>query len=57
MQYYSCENWIHGRCAKIKRVTNRLVVDFKCMKCKEFNKNTVVQKEKLNDDVETVAEF
>ena len=24
----SCGNWIHGKCAKIKRVTNRLAIDF-----------------------------
>ena len=31
----SCGNWIHGRCARIKRVTNRLAIDcMKCRKCK-----------------------
>ena len=30
----SCGNWIHGRCARIKGVTNRLAIDFKCrIKC------------------------
>ena len=24
-----CGNWIHGRCAKIKMVTNRLAIDSK----------------------------
>ena len=52
----SCGNWIHGRCAKIKRVTNRLAIDFKCRKCKGYHKN-VDQKEKLHDDVEIVTEF
>ena len=23
----SCGNWIHGRCAKTKRVTNRFAID------------------------------
>ena len=30
----SCENWMHGRCKKIKRVTNTLAKDIKCRKCK-----------------------
>ena len=34
----SCRNWIHGRCAKIKRVTNRLTIDIKCRKCKGYHK-------------------
>ena len=25
-----CGNWVHGRCAKIKRVTARLVMHFVC---------------------------
>ena len=50
-------NWIHGRCAKIKRVTNRLAIDHKCRKCKGFHENVEDQKEKLHDDVETVTEF
>ena len=28
-----CENWVHGRCAKIKRVTARLAMHFVCSKC------------------------
>ena len=47
----SCGNRIHGRCAKNKRVTNRLAIDFKC---NGYNQN-VDQKEKLYDDVETVT--
>ena len=53
----SCGNWIHGRCAKIKRVTNRLAVDFKFRKCKGYHKNVEDQKEKLHDYVETETEF
>ena len=34
----SCGNWIHGRCAKIKRVTNRLAIDIKSGKCKWITK-------------------
>ena len=34
----SCGNWIHGRCAKIKRVNNRLAICYKCRKCKGYHK-------------------
>ena len=53
----SCGNWIHGRCAKIKRVTNRHAIDIKCWKCKGYHENVEDQKEKLHDDVETVTEL
>ena len=49
-------NWIHGRCAKMTRVTNTLVIDFKCRKCKGCHKNVEDQKEKLHDDVETMTD-
>ena len=42
----SCGNWIHGRCAKIKMVTNRLVMDFICRKCKGHHKNEEDKMEK-----------
>ena len=35
----SCGSWIHGRCAKINRVTNTLAIDLKCRKCKVCHKN------------------
>ena len=50
-------NWIHGRCAKIKRLTNGLAIGFICRKCKGYHKNIDSHKEKLHDDVETVTEF
>ena len=53
----SCGNWIHGRCVRIKRVTNRLATDLECMKCKGCHKYIEDQEEHLNDDVETVADF
>ena len=27
-----CENWVHGKCAKIKRATARLAMHFVCSK-------------------------
>ena len=55
--YKSCGNWIHRKSATIKRVSNRLAMDFERRKCKGYHKNIEDQKEKLHDDVETVAEF
>ena len=52
----SCGNWIHGRRAKIKRVTNRPAIDAKCRKYKGYHKN-VDKNEKLHDDVKTVTKF
>ena len=42
----SCRNWIHGRCAKIKRMTNTLAIDFECRKCDECHKNVEDQEKK-----------
>ena len=36
-----CGNEVHGRCAKIKRVTARLAMHFVCSKCKGIMKGTV----------------
>ena len=49
--------WIHATCAKSKKVTNRLAIDLKCMKCKGCHKNVEDQEEKLHDDVETVTDY
>ena len=52
-----CGNLIHGRCAKINRVTNGLAIDFKCRKCKGYHKNVEYQREILHDDVEKVEKI
>ena len=52
-----CGNWIHGRCAKIKRVTNGLTTDFECRKYKGIHENVEEQKEKFHDNVSTVTKF
>ena len=52
-----CGNWVHGRCAKIKRVTARLAMHFACSKCKGITERTVKSIEKLCDEVETVNGF
>ena len=53
----SCGNWILGKCAKIKRVTNRHTIHAKCRKCKGHHKKVKDQKAKLHDYVKTVTEF
>ena len=51
-----CGKWIHGRCAKMKRVTQSLARDFVCAGCKKGGGQIEV-KEQLCDEVETVEEF
>ena len=45
-----CGDWVHGRSAKIKRVTTRLTIHFVCLRCRE---TTVDSIKKLCDEVET----
>ena len=53
----TCGNWVHGRCAKIKRVTIRLATCFVCSRGRERMEKTVDSIEKLCDEVETVNRF
>ena len=52
-----CGNWVHGRCAKIKRVTARLAMHFVCSKCTGIMKGLVDSIEKSCDEVETINGF
>ena len=52
-----CGNWVHGKCAKIKRVTARLAMHFVCLKCKEIMEGTMDSIQKLCDELETVNVF
>ena len=52
-----CGSWVHGKCAKIKRVTARLAMHFVCSKCKGIMEGTVDLIEKLCDEVERVNGF
>ena len=52
-----CGNWVHGKCAKIKRVTTRLAMHFICLKCKGIMEGTVDSDKKLCNEVETVNGF
>ena len=42
---------------KIKIVTNRPTMEFKCSKCKGCRENEEDQEEKLHSDVATVTDF
>ena len=52
-----CGNWVHGRSAKIKRVTTRLAMHFICSKCSGIIERTVDLINKLCNEVETVNGF
>ena len=52
-----CGSWVHGKCAKIKKVTARLAMYFVCSKCKGIMEGTMDSIEKLCDEVETVNGF
>ena len=52
-----CGNWVHGKCAKIIRVTARLVMHFVLSRCRELMEEMVDSIEKLCDEVETVNGF
>ena len=52
-----CGNWVHGKCAKIKRATARLAMHFVCLKCKRIMKGMMDLIKKLCDEVETVNGF
>ena len=49
--------WIHGRCAKVKRVTPSLGRDFVCGRCKKQVNGLVGPVEELCEEVETVKSF
>ena len=50
-----CGNWVHGKCAKIKRAAASM--HFVCSKCKIIMEGKVDSIEKLCNEVETVNGF
>ena len=52
-----CGNWIHGKCAKIKRVTAWLAMSFVNSRCKGIMEETLDSNEKLCDEVESENGF
>ena len=52
-----CGKWIHGRCAKVKRVTPSLARNFICGRCEKRAGEMVIPVEELCEEVETVKGF
>ena len=52
-----CGSCVHGKCAKIKRVTARLAIHFAWSKCKGIMEGTINSIQKLCNQVETVNGF
>ena len=53
-----CDQWIHGRCGKLKKVTPSAGRRFACSKCdKAMNDVGEVQQEVMCNEVETVKGF
>ena len=52
-----CGKWIHGRCAKVERVTPKLGRDFVCGRCEKRDEGLMEQVEELCEEVETVRRF
>ena len=52
-----CGKCIHGRCARVKRVTPKCYGCFTCRNCDGNIGEAVKQEEKTCDEVETVREF
>ena len=51
----SCEKWLNEICAKIKTVSSRLAMDYKCSKLIGYHENTTDHKEVLHYIVETAT--
>ena len=52
-----CENWVHGKCAKIKRATTRLAMHFVCSKCIGITEGKVDLIKMLHNEVEIANGF
>ena len=52
-----CGKLIHGRCAGVKRVTQKSSRNFTCRKCEGNIGEAVEQEDKLCDEVETVSKL
>ena len=48
-----CMKWIHGRCAKVKRVTSCLATNFVCVCCMRIMEEVVEPMESFYDGKET----
>ena len=57
MQCEKCQRWVHGKCAKVRRVTSSMAKGFTCRNCKAILGGKVSLTEKLCDGVETAKGF
>ena len=51
-----CDQWIHGRCSKLKKVIPSAARFFVCSKCEKATNGAEVQQE-MCDEVETMKGF
>ena len=49
-----CGNWVHGKCAKIKRAATRLAMHFVCLKYKGIMKGMVDSIKTLCDLIKSI---
>ena len=52
-----CDQWIHGRSSKLKKITPSVARFFVCSKCDKLTNGAEVQQELMCDEVEIVKEF
>ena len=57
MLYTKCNQWIHERCSKLKKVTPNVTRFFVCSKCDKGTNGAKVQHEIKYNEVETVKGF
>ena len=55
--YVQCGEWIHGRCARVNRVSPKFSRHFACSTFKGNVEDAVKQEEKLCHEVETVKVY
>ena len=51
------DQWIHGKCSKLKKVTLSAAKFFVCIKCNKATNGAEVQQEVMCNKVETVKRF
>ena len=52
-----CNQWIHERCSKLKKVTQSVARFFVCYKCNKVTNGPHVQQEVMSNEVETINNF
>ena len=52
-----CRNFVHGRCARIEKVTTELAMHFACLRCRVIMEGIVDLIKTFGDEVKTVNGF